>query len=468
MVELLRRFYSTRNMLRPEQKLGEVPTTKAAYRRNFSLSWPSALEAVLISLVASVDIVMVGVLGTNAITAVGITTQPKNILLSVILSLDIGITAIVARRKGENDIVGANRSLKQGLIISAALSLIMTILGFVFASDVIRFAGAQADIMADATAYFQIILIGNFFASLGLTINAAQRGIGNTKISMRTNVVANIFNLVFDYLLISGNFGFPKLGVAGAAVATLIGNVAGFLLSVRSITQQDSFLNIRLSNDWRFDKKTIFGIVKVGSSAMVEQVFMRIGFFSYAKIVAGLGTVAFAAHQIGMNILNLSFSFGDGFSVAASSLVGQSLGEKRPDKAIIYAKVGQRFALTVSVLLSLTFLAGNTLFVQIFSNDPAIIAMSRPLTVIIAITTLGQITSVVLSGCLRGAGDVLYTAWVSLISIGLIRPLASWLLCYPLGLGLTGAWLGLLLDQMLRLVLVYLRFRGDKWTKITL
>ncbi|MEG0271669.1 MAG: MATE family efflux transporter [Hydrogenoanaerobacterium sp.] len=468
MLKLIKRFYDTENMIKPEQKLGDLPSTQAAYKRNFGLAWPSALESVLISLVASVDIVMVGVLGPNAISAVGITTQPKYILLSVILSLDIGITALVARRKGENDIVGANRCLKQGIIISATLSLIMTVLGFIFAKDIIRFAGAGNDIIGDATTYFQIILIGNFFASLGLTINAAQRGIGNTKISMRTNVVANIFNIVFDYLLIGGNFGFPHWGVAGAAVATLLGNVAGFVLSVRSVLQHDCFLNLRQNNNWRFDKRTVSGIFKVGSSAMVEQVFMRIGFFSYAKIVAGLGTVAFAAHQICMNILNLSFSFGDGFSVAASSLVGQSLGEKRPDKAIIYAKVGQRFAFTVSVLLSLTFLAGNTLLVQIFSNDPQIIAMSRPLMVIIAITTLGQISTVVLSGCLRGAGDVLYTAWVSLLSIGIIRPLASWVLCYPMGLGLTGAWIGLLLDQMLRLFMVFLRFRGDKWTRVKL
>ncbi|MEG1953351.1 MAG: MATE family efflux transporter [Hydrogenoanaerobacterium sp.] len=468
MLKLIKRFYDTENMIKPEQKLGNLPSTQAAYKRNFGLAWPSALESVLISLVASVDIVMVGVLGPNAISAVGITTQPKYILLSVILSLDIGITALVARRKGENDIVGANRCLKQGIIISATLSLIMTVLGFIFAKDIICFAGAGNDIIGDATTYFQIILIGNFFASLGLTINAAQRGIGNTKISMRTNVVANIFNIVFDYLLIGGHFGFPHWGVAGAAVATLLGNVAGFVLSVRSVLQHDCFLNLRQNNNWRFDKRTVSGIFKVGSSAMVEQVFMRIGFFSYAKIVAGLGTVAFAAHQICMNILNLSFSFGDGFSVAASSLVGQSLGEKRPDKAIIYAKVGQRFAFTVSVLLSLTFLAGNTLLVQIFSNDPQIIAMSRPLMVIIAITTLGQISTVVLSGCLRGAGDVLYTAWVSLLSIGIIRPLASWVLCYPMGLGLTGAWIGLLLDQMLRLFMVFLRFRGDKWTRVKL
>ncbi len=195
---------------------------------------------------------------------------------------------------------------------------------------------------------------------------------------------------------------------------------------------------------------------------------MRIGFFTYAKVVANLGTVAFAAHQICMNILNISFSFGDGFGIASSSLVGQNLGAKRPDVAIIYAKVGQRFAFTVSVFLFTVFIAGNTFFVSLFSKDPQIIEMSRPLMVIIAITCLGQISQVVLSGCLRGAGDTTYTAVVSLVSIGIVRPLISWVLCYPVGWGLNGAWIGLLIDQALRLTLIYFRFASNRWTKIKL
>lgn len=468
MLRILQKFFSTDHMLKPGQALGAIPTTLQAYRANYKIAWPSALEAVLVSLIASVDTIMVGVLGPQAIAAVGITTQPKFIILSVILSLDVGVTALVARRKGEGDALGANRCLKQAIILSAMLSLVMTVFGMIYAREIILFSGAQSDVVKDATIYFQIILVGNFFSSLGLTINAAQRGIGNTKVSMRTNVTANLVNTVFNFLLITGHFGFPALGVAGAAIATLIGNVIGFIMSVRSVLLRDSYLNILHNRNWLFDRKTVVGIFKVSSSAMVEQVFMRIGFFSYTKIVAGLGTVAFAAHQICMNIINLSFAFGDGLGIASSALVGQNLGAKRPDVAIIYAKVGQRFALVVSVVLFGIFTAGNTFFVSLFSSDPQIIAMSRPLMVIIAFTTLWQISCVVLSGCLRGAGDVLYTAGISLVSIGIIRPIASWVLCYPLGLGLVGAWLGLMLDQLLRLLLVLIRFAGNKWTKIDL
>ncbi|MBC8547265.1 MATE family efflux transporter [Clostridiaceae bacterium NSJ-31] len=468
MVKLLERFYTTDRMLKPGQALGKIPSTAQAYKINFNVAWPSAVEAVLVSLIASVDTIMVGVLGPQAISAVGITTQPKFIILSVILSLNIGITALVARLKGENDREGAVSCLKQGILICALFSLLLTIFGFVYADEIILFAGAQDDIIENAVIYFRIILIGNFFSSLSLTINAAQRGIGHTQISMRTNLAANGVNLVFNYLLIGGNFGFPAWGVAGAAVATTIGNIVGFVISMVSVLHRDSYLRLSVCKGWRFDLRTIKSVSKVAASAMVEQVFMRFGFFSYAKIVAGLGSVAFATHQICMNIINISFSFGDGLGIAASSLVGQSLGSKRPDVAIIYAKVGQRFAFTISVALFILFTAGNTFFVSLFSNDPQIIEMGRPLMIIIAFVTLGQITTVLLSGCLRGAGDTVYTAVVSFVSIGILRPFVSWLLCIPLGLGLVGAWIGLAVDQVCRLVLVVLRFASNKWTKIEL
>ena len=148
----------------------------------------------------------------EAIAAVGITNQPKFILLAVIFSLNVGVTAVVARRKGQQDTVGANRCLRQAVIISLALSILMSLLGAVFARPILLFAGAGPDTIEDAVIYFQILMISIVFMSLSLTINAAQRGAGNTKISMRTNLAANIVNIILNYLLINGIWVFPKWG----------------------------------------------------------------------------------------------------------------------------------------------------------------------------------------------------------------------------------------------------------------
>lgn len=463
----LTRFFSAQNIVPQRYICGEMPLSRLAYRGTLSIAWPSALEAFLVALIAAVDTIMVGSLGAQAISAVGITTQPKFVVLTVIISLNVGVTTIVARRKGERDPEAANRCLRQGILLSTALSLLLNSLAFAFAPQLLVFSGAEQEILADAVLYFRIILVGNFFYSVGLTINAAQRGVGNTKISMVTNLTANGINLIFNYLLIGGNFGFPRWGVMGAAIATALGNFIAFILSFHSIlTPKSTFLRLSRTDGWHLDTRTIRQIFRISSGAMVEQLCTRFGLFTYAKIVAGLGTIPFAAHQIVMNALSISFSFGDGLGVASSALVGQNLGASRPDHSILYAKICQRIGFLISVGLCFLFIFLRFPIISIFNDSAEILEMGSPLMVITGFACLFQVSSTIYSGSLRGAGDIMYVARMSLISVGIFRPLISWALCYPLGLGLVGAWLGLLLEQFLRLVLYFRRFSQYKWIGI--
>lgn len=466
MLNIFKRLYSVSSMIKKQDIIGEVPDTRQVYKNALDMAWPSAIEAVLVGLVSSIDIMMVGSLGASAIAAVGITNQPKFILLAIIFSLNVGVTAIVARRRGEKDREGANRCLRQALVICLMMSAILSVIGFTYARPLLLFAGAQADVIDYAVTYFRIIAIGNFFTSVSLTINAAQRGSGNTKISMRTNIVANIVNLTFNFLLINGHFGFPKLGVAGAAIATLLGNIVAFSMSLRSITKADGFLHIKFKSDWKLDKETVKSIMSISSSSFVEQICMRVGFLVTTMLVASLGTIAFATHQICMNIVNLSFTFGDGLGIGASALVGQNLGAKRPDLATIYSKTIQRIALTVGAILFILFIGGRYFLVGLFTNDDSIIQMGGKIMIIMAMMSPVQTVSVVIGGTLRGAGDTKFVAYSSLISIGIVRPLTTWLFCYPLGFGILGAWFSFMTDQCLRFLINSWRFKTGKWTKI--
>ncbi len=466
MLNIFKRLYSVSNMIKKQDIIGEVPDTRQVYKNAIDMAWPSAIEAVLVGLVSSIDTMMVGSLGASAIAAVGITNQPKFILLAIIFSLNVGVTAIVARRRGEKDRKGANRCLRQALVICLMMSAILSVFGFTYARPLLLFAGAQADVIDYAVTYFRIIAVGNFFTSVSLTINAAQRGSGNTKISMRTNIVANIVNLTFNFLLINGHFGFPKLGVAGAAVATLLGNIVAFLMSLRSITKADGFLHIKLNSDWKLDRETVKSIMSISSSSFIEQICMRVGFLVTTMLVASLGTISFATHQICMNIVNLSFTFGDGLGIGASALVGQNLGAKRPDLATIYSKTIQRIALTVGAILFVLFISGRYFLVGLFTNDNSIIQIGGKIMIIMAMMSPVQTVSVVIGGTLRGAGDTKFVAYSSLISIGIVRPLTTWLFCYPLGFGILGAWFSFMTDQCLRLLINSWRFKTGKWTKI--
>jgi len=455
-------------MIKDSMIAGEIPSTRDMYRRTLQMAIPATTETTLVGLMGIVDTIMVGTISAAAIAAVGITNQPRFLVISVIAALNIGVTAIVARRKGEGDIASARSSLKQAIQLSFVFSLIISSLAYVFAFELLSFAGANSDIIDDSVMFFRTTLMGIPLAALGMTIVAAQRGAGNTRISMWINVVGNVVKITFNFLLIGGRLGFPQLGIRGAAIATIIGYSVAFIMSVYSVSGKSSELNILSMKGWKFDKNTLRGFANVGSGALAEQLFMRFGFFMFVRIVAGLGTMALIVQQITMNIVMLSFCFAEGLGISSSALVGQSLGAKRPDMAMVYGKVCQRIALTLSTIMSFVFIFGRRGLVGLFTSETDIIAAAAPLILIVAVLTYAQMSQFVISGALRGAGDAKYVAFITMITIGILRPGLAWLFAYPMGLGLVGVWLAFLSDQAVRLVLNYIRFSTGKWMHIRL
>lgn len=445
---------------------GPVPENREILQHMLHVAWPSILESFLIAMVGIIDTIMVSSLGAYAIAAVGLTTQPKFIGLSLFISLNVAVSALVARRKGEDDRETANRVLAQALMITLFLTVIVSIVSVVFADPFISMVGSAEDTHQPAVEYFQIIMGGMVFSVISLVINAAQRGAGNTRIAMWTNIISNVVNVVFNYLLIGGKFGFPALGIKGAAIATVIGTIVACGISIASMLRKENFIYIFAAKTLRFSKKILASMANLGSSTLAEQLFLRVGFLIFAVIIANLGTTEMAAHQIGMNFMGLTFSIGDGLSVASVTLVGQSLGMKRPDLAKIYGSVCQRVGLLLSGVVSLVFLFFGRYLFMLFSDDPKILDYGTILMRILMVVLFLQISQVIFTGCLRGAGDTRFTALVSLVSVAIIRPLVGYVLCYPLGLGLVGAWLGLMIDQSVRLLLARWRFKQGKWTKI--
>lgn len=471
---LVKRFFAVESLVGSTPVQGELPTTKEAYRNIAQIALPSVLEMVLTSLIGSIDTMMVGTLGTTAIAAVGLVGQPRMLMLSLFFALNVGVTAIVARRKGEGRQADANKTLRSAIVMMLALSGVLMALLIPLARPLMAFAGAMPDTIDDATTYFRILGWVLPLNALSMGINAAQRGVGNTRITMYCNVTANLVNVLFNYLLIGGNLGFPKLGVAGAAYATAIGFTVGFIMAVTALVRgglRGDFLHVHISDSWKPDPESVKGIIKVGGNAMIEQVALRIGFFSYARIVASLGTNAFAAHQICAQFLNLSFTFADGVGVAGTSLVGQMLGRKRPDLSTIYGKCAQRMAFVISLVLASAVALLRGPAVNLFingsgGNEAEVYAIATQVMLIVALFQPFQMSSVVISGCLRGAGDNRFVAGVMIACVACLRPLMACLAVFVLHLGLIGAWLASLIDMTIRMILVMRRFAGGKWHAI--
>ena len=285
---------------------------------------------------------------------------------------------------------------------------------------------------------------------------------------MTTNVTSSIVNMCGNYLLIGGHWGFPALGIRGAALATVLGTVVACCMSLRSLLPVDCFVSIHyiISHKLVPELESLKSLFGLSGSILAENLFMRVGFMFTALMAAGLGTAPFAAHQVGMNVLNLTFAFGDGMQVAAVALIGRSLGEKNPEQAKRYGAFCQKLGLGISCVLALLLMLLGKWYYSLFFKEREIIVMGEDILRILAVVMLFQISQVIFTGCLRGAGDVRYTMLISLISVSIVRTAVTWLLVSVLGLGLTGIWLGILGDQAMRFVFMGIRFYRGKWVEL--
>lgn len=462
---IINKLIDPKSILKEEQIKGELPTTKEILKKTFNIAWPSALESLLVAMIATMDMIMVGSLGKEALSAVGICTQPKNICLAPIIAINTATVVFVSRKKGENNRKEAIDYAKIAIILSLIVSLFVCLLSYIYSKQILLFAGANSDYIDLATSYYRIVTISLIPYSVGLTMTSAHRGAGFTKISLITNLTANIVNIIFNLFLINGYWFFPRLGVVGAAIATAIGNVASFIIACFAMFNHKSFININFNKIESLFIKTK-DLITIALNAFAEQIILRIGFFIYAKVVANLGTSEFAAHQATMSIMNITFSIGEGLQIANTSLVGQSIGAKREDMAIVHTRTTVFIGMCVGMFVFFILSAFKRSIVGVFTTDPEVIELAMIPITILSIVCIFQIQQVIMFGTLRGAKDLKIVTRIQFVCVGIIRPFFSYFLVYPMGLGLLGAWLGLLTDQLTRFTCSLIRIRSNKWIKI--
>jgi len=445
---------------------------KQLYKKTLSIAWPSTVEGALMSIIGSVDTMMVGTLGAASIAAVGLTGQPRMIMLVLAQALCIGTTALCARRKGAGDQAGANSCLHQSLTVISVIGILMTLIGYFGAEWLMKLGGANEDTIDLSVEYFRIISLAFLPTCWQICICAAMRAIGKTRVTMVTNITANVVNLCLNYVLINGKLGFPRLGVRGAAIATACGTVCASIICIFVVCRKGGYYHLALP---KFDKVTLSGLTKVGSSSMVESVCLRLGFLMLARLIAGIGTNAFAAYQITSQVTSLSFTLGDGVGTAGTSLVGQSLGAKRKDLAMAHVSVAYRIGICVSLGLMAVITLFSRQIALLFTTDEEIIrAVSLSLYVVI-LSMIPQNGRVILSGSLRGAGDVKFVAVCALLSVTLLRPILTYVFCYPVesmfpgrNIAVLAPWIAFLIDAVVRDRLTNHRIKQGKWLDIKL
>lgn len=398
------KLLQTNRFVKESEIQGDIPKFSKVTKDVMKIVWPSMVEGFLVALVTMFDGIMVSSIGNNANSAVTITKQPIFFMICFITALNIALTAIVSRRFGAKNRDSVNRTMHEGIKLSFIISAILSVLVACLARPLCQFMGATTNTIDYATTYLTIIASGFVFNGLRLTINACQRGIGKTKISMWTNLVANLVNIGLNYLLISGNWGFPQLGIAGAAIATVAGNAVAFLICLVTILLPKGYLRLQFRQIFSIDKQTLKDIGHILPSCFIDQIFMRIGFILFALIVNYLGDDATYVNGVCNDLNSLMFTLADGFSIGTAAVVGHRLGEKRKDLAIVYAKVSMLLSFLCAIGICIFMASARNLLIDLYKPETKERQqMASTIMIIAAFTTLPQNIQWVITGILRGS-----------------------------------------------------------------
>ncbi|NLI39515.1 MAG: MATE family efflux transporter [Clostridiaceae bacterium] len=432
-------------------------------REVISITWPAFIELVLSTLFGMVDMMMVGNLSSAAIAAVGLTTQPFLLLMSVFAAVNVGTTTLVAWNIGAGKVAKASDVTRQIIVLNVFLGVIMSVAGIFLAPHIVTFMGANEDTLKDATIYFQIVSGGLLFQAMTMGVTAALRGAGQTRIPMYYNIGSNLLNVFGNYVLIYGKLGFPKYGVAGAAISTTFSRLVACVAALYILYSGRTKIRINRMGRFRFDFNVIKKVMSIGIPSALEQFVIHSGLMMFARTVSGLGTTHFAAHQIGLNISGLSFAPGMAFGVASTTLVGQSLGANDRQRAKKCANVVHHMALAVAVFVGLIFVLFSHPMARLYNKEVEVVALAGLVLKILALALPGQCTQLSLAGALRGAGDTMYPLYASAFGIWGFRVVVAHVFVNIFQWGLVGAWVALVMDQTIRALIVYVRYRSDKW-----
>ena len=429
------------------------------------LALPAMAEQMLNMMVGIVDTFLVGHLGAAPLAAVGLGNQWVFMATTLFSAIATGSTALIARFIGAKEPEKANQVLRQSVLVAAIMGVVSTLLGILLARPAVQLLGAPDDVIDLSVDYLRVAASIFFFSTLMFSGNASLRGAGDTRTPLYVMLVVNVINVVVAWVAINGPFGLPQLGVVGSALGSAAGRFTGGLLVMAVLLRGRG--GIRLdTRGLRPDPDMIRRILRIGLPTGAEQMLFRVGVMVFATILASLGTVAYAANQIAINIHSMSFLPGFGFAVAATTLVGQGLGAKKPEVAEATGYSAYRLGAILMSAIGVVIVLFPAQLLGFFTNDPEVVATGiMPLRIVGAIQPLVA-AGMIFAGGLRGAGDTRYPMMITGASIWLFRVPLAYLLGVGLGWGLTGAWVAMSADMGLRGALNYLRYRSGGWKKV--
>jgi len=441
---------------------------EAGYKQVLILAIPLILSTAAWSLQHFVDRMFLAWYSTEAIAA----AMPAGMLNFTFMSLFIGtagyVSTFIAQYYGAKQENMFGRVLWQGIYIALVGGLFICAL-IPFAGFFFTLAGHQGLVLKYEITYFKYLCLGAFPAIAASALSGFYSGRGCTLPIMWINIIATIVNLTFDYILIFGRLGFPEMGMKGAAIATDLSAVVSLLCYLVLIFRPISNRQIGMLRDWHFDRKLFGRIIRFGLPNGVQFFLDVAGFTTFLLLLGRLGTLEIAATIVTFNINNLAFLPMTGFSIAVSVMVGQYLGQNRPDLAQRSAYSCFHVAFIYMGLMIAAFLLLPEIFIKpfIYRADPeTYLAMNQTVKFLlrfVALYSLFDTFNIIFSGAIKGAGDTRFVMYMLLILSTCVLIIPTYIVIIVFQRGLVPAWICATVYVSALGLSFYIRFLGGKW-----
>lgn len=433
----------------------------------YTLVFPALIETVLSNMFVIADSVMLGQMqdSTVAVAAVGLCAAPINLIIGITSAFFVGTTSIVAWYYGANEKKNMRTVAWQSVGISLIVALVFSLFSIVFAGTIMKFICGNGETLEIAARYYKINAYGFLFHILTMNITAILRGVGVARLPMMYNLTGGVINVLLNYLLIYGKFGFPELRSDGAAWATAIAKFISFLIALAVLLSSKTEVDYRLGVNKKLDPGIKARLLPIGITAACEQALLQVGAVLTAKIIAVLPTAHIAANQIVSNLEGFAWATGSACQTASTSLFGRSLGEGNVPKGKKYLGLAVKWAIGFAVTELVIFtLFGNTL-AAMFTNDTSLYPMISTLLVLAALALPFISTHQTVSGALRSAGDSVAPLIASLISLWVFRLALGYLTISVLDLGIYAYRWCIVADQFVRCAIVCTFYFTGHWKK---
>jgi putative MATE family efflux protein len=448
----------------------ELILTRENISRNvIKLALPAVAENLLMTMVFISNTLLVGWLKEPAaLAAVSLGGLFLNIANQLFSSVSVTVTTLVAHAWGGGERDQARRIAAQAIMLAVLFAAVTTGILWPLADQMLMWMGASERVVALGSMYMRVILATSVLGFPMVVLNGIMRGAGDTRTPMIITLVMNVWNVLVAAALIFGIGPLPTLGLAGAAIATASARLLGGLIALYLVMSGRCILKVGLRDILRWDAQLNARMVRLSLPTAGDSMVRRLGFILFMRIISALGEVPLAAHQIAVNVESLSFMPGFGLSVASTTLVGQSLGAKKPELAEASIRSAMRFSLLVMGALGVVFALFGPSIAALFGSTPEVVALAGSAVRIGALEQLPIAVQMVISGSLRGAGDMKTPMYATLVGTLLFRVPIVYLFAIVFGWGLDGVWLGTAADWTARAALIYVLFRRGHWKKIEL